>query len=228
MGIIRKKLYWGIVFSVLAMTVFMLACSNANPNFSPTLTSHPTESTPGPTIIETSPAIRTYQDLDSLKLEDPANIDNSRFPITPVSALRLAGGLPLLDMANYKLSVAGLVNTPLSLSYEAILKYPSISAVVLLICQGAFVDNAQWTGVPVSAFLADADLKPEASKVAFIAIDGYEIDLNLEDVRKDGVFLAYKVNGEILPKEQGYPVRLVVKGQYGAYWVKWVNQLEVK
>lgn len=228
MGNIRKRLHREIVFLGAAMSVFVLSCSNAHPSPSPPLTAPPAESTPSPTISETSPTILTYEDLDSLKLDDPADIDNSNFPITPTSALRLAGGLPLIDMATYKFTVDGLVNTPLSLSYDAIPKYPSVSEVVLLICQGAFVDNAEWTGVPVTTFLAEAGIKPEASKVAFMAIDGYEIDLNLKDVQKDGVFLAYKVNGEILPQDQGYPIRLVVKGKYGSYWVKWVNRLEIK
>jgi sulfoxide reductase catalytic subunit YedY len=51
--------------------------------------------------------------------------------------------------------------------------------------------------------------------------------LPLEDVQKDGVFLAYKVDGQVLPLEHGYPLRLVAEGQYGSNWVKWLTHIEV-
>ncbi len=43
----------------------------------------------------------------------------------------------------------------------------------------------------------------------------------------DGVFLAYEVNGETLPAEHGYPIRLVARHQYGNVWVKWIEHIEV-
>ena len=112
----------------------------------------PSETTPGPTTTGTLPPIQTYEDLGVLRNEDPALIDNSIFPITPTGAIHPTVSAPPLDIANYSLTVDGLVDTPLSLSYGAILKYPSVTEVVLLICQGAFVDNAEWTGVPVQLF----------------------------------------------------------------------------
>ena len=51
--------------------------------------------------------------------------------------------------------------------------------------------------------------------------------LPLEKALSEGVFLAYAVNDQILPKEHGYPLRLVVTGEYGASWVKWVERIEV-
>jgi DMSO/TMAO reductase YedYZ molybdopterin-dependent catalytic subunit len=135
---------------------------------------------------------------------------------------------PDVDIATYTLSVDGLVDSPLALSYDAILKYPAVSEVVLLICPGNFANNAEWTGVPVTTFLAAAGIKPGASEVTFYAMDQYQRTFSLQDIQQDGVFLAYKVNGQVLPKEHGYPIRLVVKGVYGAEWVKWVDHIEVK
>lgn len=210
------------------MVVLILSCSNIHPSPSQTSTAKTTEPTPSPSINEPSPTIQTYEDLDSLRQDDPADIDNSKFPITPVNAIRVTGTAPPIDITKYTLSVDGLVNNPLSLSYDTILKYPYVTEVVLLICEGAFVDNAEWTGVPVSTLLTQAGVKPEARKVIFYSVDGYQIGLNLQDIQKDGVFLAYKVNGEVLPKEHGYPLRLVAKGKFGALWAKWVNRLEVE
>jgi DMSO/TMAO reductase YedYZ molybdopterin-dependent catalytic subunit len=225
---VRNWRLWRITFFVLLTAVFTLACNRLPPSQSSTLSVIPSETAPGPTTTGTLPPIETYEDLGVLRNEDPALIDNSTFPITPTSAIHPTVSAPPVDIANYSLTVDGLVDTPLSLSYGAILKYPSVTEVVLLICQGAFVDNAEWTGVPVATLLKEAGVKPQAVQVATHGIDRYEKGLKLADIQKDGVFLAYKVNGEILPGEHGYPIRLVVKGKYGVFWTKWVNRLEVK
>jgi sulfoxide reductase catalytic subunit YedY len=60
-----------------------------------------------------------------------------------------------------------------------------------------------------------------------VAGDGYSQTLSLEDATADRVFLAHEVNGETLPAEHGYPLRLVVRHQYGSKWVKWVERIEV-
>jgi DMSO/TMAO reductase YedYZ molybdopterin-dependent catalytic subunit len=235
MGKINKGLLLSFRLSIVMMVVLVLSCSNIHPSPNQTSMAQTTETSPSPTINETSPinepspAIQTYQDLDSLRLvDDPAEIDNSKFPITPTNAIRVTGAALPVDITKYSLSVDGLVNTPLSLSYDSILKYPHVTEVVLLICEGAFVDNAEWTGVPVSTLLTQAGVKPEAKMVIFHGIDGYQIGLKLQDIQKDGVFLAYEVNGEVLPKEHGYPLRLVAKGKFGALWAKWVNRLELE
>jgi DMSO/TMAO reductase YedYZ molybdopterin-dependent catalytic subunit len=124
--------------------------------------------------------------------------------------------------------VDGLVNNPLSLSYEALLGYPTVTDVVLLICRSTFADNAQWTGVPVVRILTAAGVKPQASQVTFHGLDGYEQTLQLKEILGDGVFLAHAVDAQTLPKEHGYPLRLVVTGKYGFNWVKWVDRIEVK
>lgn len=115
----------------------------------------------------------------------------------------------------------------LTLTYEALLAYPTVTELVLLICPGFFVDNAQWTGVPVATLLAQAGIKRDARRVAFHALDGYMQILRLEVVQKESVFLAHTVNGQVLPAEHGYSLRLVVKGEYGSKWVKWVERIEV-
>lgn len=221
---IDRRIRYAVLLAA-AMTALLLSCSNV-PS-SPTSTVEPTVSTPAPTINGTLPAIQTYEDLEKLRNEDPAKIDNSRFPITPVEALHETVAAPPVDIAAYTFTVDGLVNTPLSLSYDDILNYSPVSEVVLLICEGAFVDNAEWTGVPVSALLAEAGVKPEAAWVSCYGLDRYRKGITIEDAQKDGVFLAYRVNGEELPPAHGYPLRLVVKGKNGVYWVKWANRLEV-
>jgi DMSO/TMAO reductase YedYZ molybdopterin-dependent catalytic subunit len=149
--------------------------------------------------------------------------------INATEDLHLTGSPPEeVDIAAYRLEVAGLVDSPLSLTYEDILAYPAATEVLLLICPGVFQDNAEWTGVPVWRLLEDAGLKAEAAKVVFHA-DSYTATLPLDEINaNDSIFLAHTVNGETLPLEHGYPLRLVAKDRFGYDWVKWVERLVVE
>ena len=173
---------------------------------------------------------------------DPSEVDNSKLPITRVEGLNRTGLPPEVNIEAYRLKVEGLVENPLSLSYEQLLSYPTVTGVVLLICPGFFADNAEWTGIPVTIILEDAGIKPEATEVVFKAIEGptlneytgevntvYSRSLPLEDIMgNDGIYLANTVNGQTLPLEHGYPLRVVAKGIYGGYWVKWLEVIEVR
>lgn len=187
------------------------------------------EPAPEQTITLEKPTnIQSYEDLYTLADRDPAQVDNSELPITPTDRLSITGVASDVNISKYRLTIDGLVDKPLSLTYDEIIQYPSVTQTVLLICAQFFVDNAQWTGVPMTALLAEVGIKPQAKQVTFYALDGYKDTLLLADVNRDGTFLAYQVNGQTLPKQHGYPLRLVVKGKLGHYWVKWVERVEVQ
>lgn len=198
---------------LLPLMVFTYSCSR---------------SLPTPTSPIESPTPPTSKSPTDLIYGNPAAIDNSNMPITPIEDLGVTSSPPEVAIATYILTVSGLVNTPLELNYNAILQQPTITEAVLLICPGTFSGNCEWTGVPMTTLLAEAGVKPEATQVIVHAIGNYTQTFDLTDVERDGVFLAYMVDGKTLPKEHGYPIRLVVKGEYGAHWVKWVNWIEVK
>jgi hypothetical protein len=157
---------------------------------------------------------------------DPAEASETGLPITPLEDLHRTGRPPEINIEKYRLVVDGAVETPLSLSYEDILAYPEKTDVVLLVCPGVFVDNAQWSGVPVSLILEEAKLKPGAKEIRFHA-GSYQSTLTLEEAQREGTYLAHHVNGQILPEEHGFPLRLVAEGEYGSRWVKWLDRIEV-
>jgi DMSO/TMAO reductase YedYZ molybdopterin-dependent catalytic subunit len=179
------------------------------------------------------PAIESYEDLQKLVDINPAHVDNSNLTITPVDALHTTTPERIdVDMDSYTLAVDGLVARPLELTLSDIMAYPQTSEVVLLICPGFFADNAEWTGVLVNVLLTEAEIVPDASMVTFYGLDVsydryYQQTLPLEIISKEGVILAYQVNGKELPPEHGYPLRLVVKGSKGFTWVKWLWRIEV-
>jgi len=157
---------------------------------------------------------------------DPAEVGETGLPITPVEKLDRTGRPQEINVEKYRLVVDGAVENPLSLSYEDILAYPEKTDVVLLVCPGFFVDNAQWSGVPVSLILEQANPKPGAKEVRFHA-GGYRSVLTLEETQREGTYLAHHVNGQVLPDEHGFPIRLVAEGEYGSRWVKWLDRIEV-
>ena len=119
------------------------------------------------------------------------------------------------------------MGVPLVLSYADISKYHTVTKAAILECPEFFTDIAEWTGVPVSTLLEEVRVGGEATHVSFHAIDGYQRTFPIAEVLREGVFLALEVNGQILPKEHGYPLRLVIEGKEGNAWVKWVNHVNL-
>ena len=202
-----------------------------------------------PMIESTNP---TQDTAESAPAEDsPADDDeedkyfNVPRAVTSSEDLHLTGNPPEeVDIEAYRLDIAGLVDNPLSLSYQDILAYPAVTEVVLLVCPGVFQDNAEWTGVPVWAVLQEAGINAGATEVVFKAMESspptstsgpwaggspYRAVLPLEEiVESDSIFLAHTVNGQLLPLEHGYPIRLVAKDRVGSDWVKWLEVIEVR
>ena len=214
------------IILLFALALSVSACGKAGPTG--TAVASPTSV---PTALATPQGEPKPLPAD-LIYKNPALVDNSNFEITPIEELHATGRAVDIDVDEYRLVVRlvvdGLVENPLRLGYEDILARPSVSEVVLLICPGFFADNAQWTGTPLAGILEDARVKPEAKQVSFHGADGYRSYLSLEEAMDEGVFPAYKVNGQALPGEHGYPLRLVARGKYGSRWVKWLVRIEVK
>ena len=130
---------------------------------------------------------------------------------------------------NYSLSVDGLVNTPLTLNYDSILQFPSVTKTVTLTCPGVFDETSEWTGVPLISILTACGVKSEATQVNIMDASGYAAPFSVQEqsVLSGDIFLAYKYNGQGLPADRGYPLRLVVPGREGTAWVKGVTHIRV-
>jgi len=212
----KYKRFWLLMLVLLLIVALVISCQPAA-----------SELMPNRAVTEKPPTVEPSNDLSYLVDSNPAEVDNSNLPITPVAELHVTSQAPKVEIGEYQLTVDGLVGTPLTLTYEALMTYPTVTEVVLLICPFSFADNAEWTGIPVTTLLAEAGIKPEAEKVVFHALDKYKAELPLEVVHQGSVFLAHTVNGQVLPIDHGYPLRLVARGRYGYDWVKWVEHIEV-
>jgi len=159
---------------------------------------------------------------------NPAEIDNRNLEIDPLERFGTMGPTDIsVDTKVYRLKVAGKVGKPLSLAYDQILKYPSVTENVLLICPGFFANHGRWTGVPLRVLLQESQIEDEAKYIDIKGAQEKMVRISREDIDRKKVFLAYRVNDESLPQRHGYPLRLVFEDAYGYDWVKFVDEIVV-
>lgn len=190
------------LISIGALT-FLSSCRNSTRNIllapnNPTETPSPTTTTPAPGPVVT-----------------PSSGPPTITAVPTTTGANVAAGTLVID---------GLVDNSMVLSYEALLQLPSKAELVTLICPGAFEETKEWTGVPLSAILAQASVKPTATQVSIYA-GNYVTTLPLQETASQDIILAYEADGEKLTQDGGYPLRLVLPNMAGNYWVRWVDHL---
>ncbi|MEC5180315.1 molybdopterin-dependent oxidoreductase [Arthrobacter sp. CG_A4] len=142
--------------------------------------------------------------------------------------------VPVVDPGQWTLKVTGLVDREVELDFAALLAKPLIERHVTIACVsnevgGDLIGNARWLGWPVRELLALAGPKAGADMVLSRSTDGWTAGTPLEVLTDSrDALLAVGMNGEPLPLEHGFPVRLVVPGLYGyVSATKWVTELKV-
>jgi DMSO/TMAO reductase YedYZ molybdopterin-dependent catalytic subunit len=134
-----------------------------------------------------------------------------------------------VDPASWHLVVAGpAARREVKLSYDELSAMPRVNRVSLLICPGFFEDVAEWGGVPIEDLLALADASSSWKEIVVTSVDGYPARFSREEVATHVIFVALTVNGQTLPREHGFPARLVAEGILGGRWVKWIASIEVQ
>jgi DMSO/TMAO reductase YedYZ molybdopterin-dependent catalytic subunit len=142
--------------------------------------------------------------------------------------------VPHVLPAEWRLRIHGMVDREIEIGYDELVARGLVEAWLTLCCVsnevgGSLIGNAHWTGVPVARLLREAGVEPGADAVLQTSADGWTCGTPLEALT-DGrnALLAVGMNGEPLPVEHGFPVRMVVPGLYGfVSATKWVVDLEV-
>src|SRR3972149_1975447 len=154
--------------------------------------------------------------------------------ITPNDKFYLVNydGIPDVKVATWKLSISGYVKHSLTLTYADFLSRPSVEAMVTLTCidtlpGGSTISNAVWRGIPLKDLLEEAGLEPGATDVVFYAAEGYSDSIPLSRVMQGDILLAHSMNGVALPRDHGFPLRVIAPGLYGIKNVKWLIAIEV-
>jgi DMSO/TMAO reductase YedYZ molybdopterin-dependent catalytic subunit len=160
---------------------------------------------------------------------------------------------PEVDPTAYRLRVGGFVERPLELTLDQLkARADRRDEAVTLECSGnstrpnrmaGLLSNGVWTGVGLKSLLDEAGVKPEAREVLCLGLDmerekkfqagnrEYEAPhgraIHLLDALHADTMLAFALNGQPIPRDQGFPVRLLVPGWYGMTQVKWLGRIEV-
>lgn len=161
--------------------------------------------------------------------------------------------IPLeIDVDAYRLAVGGHVERPLSLSLAELRRMDTVELVAVNQCSGnsrGFMEPrvgggqlgngamgcARWRGVPLKAVLERAGVKPGARQVTFNGLDNpltpetadFVKALDADHALDGEVMLAWAMNGADLPFLNGFPLRLVVPGRFGTYWIKHLSEIMV-
>jgi DMSO/TMAO reductase YedYZ molybdopterin-dependent catalytic subunit len=138
---------------------------------------------------------------------------------------------PVVDGATWSLTIDGLVETPLTLSYDDVVARATTMNITTLSCisnelNGDLAGTAEWTGFPLRELLEEAGVDPAAVDIVFRAADGYDDSIPLTQAMHPTTLLVTGMNGEPLPPDHGYPARLIVPPIYGMKNVKWVERIE--
>ena len=155
-------------------------------------------------------------------------------------------GIPLIDPAQHRLIIHGMVDRPLSLSVAEIKRLPSVTRIMVLECGGnsgsewaattgpdvqrsfGLASCSEWTGVPLSLLLKEVGVQPGASWVIAEGADACRMERSVPLAKAmDDALIAYGQNGEALRPAQGYPMRLLLPGWEGNTNVKWLHSLKL-
>ncbi|MGB3737274.1 MAG: molybdopterin-dependent oxidoreductase [Ilumatobacter sp.] len=165
---------------------------------------------------------------------DVENMTNFYTPNDTFYRIDTALAVPQIRAEDYKLTVTGMVDNELSLSFDELISRKVEEHDITLTCVsntvgGELIGNARWLGVRLDELLADAGVSPEATQVVGRSTDGYTCGFPIE-AATDGrnALVAFGMNGEPLPLEHGFPVRLIVPGLYGYISAtKWLTEIEL-
>ena len=189
------------------------------------------------------------------QLETPFSVFDEG-AITPNDAFFVRyhlAGIPLnIDPDTFTIEIKGKVDKPVKLSLQELKQLDAVELVAVNQCSGnsrGFVTprvaggqlgngamgNARWKGVALKVVLDKAGIQPGARQATFNGLDEPISDktpdfvkaLDIDHARDGEVMLAYAMNGQDLPVLNGFPLRLIVPGFYGTYWVKHLNEITV-
>jgi sulfane dehydrogenase subunit SoxC len=175
-----------------------------------------------------------------------------RYPVTPIGLHYLLThyDVPGVDPARWRLTVSG--ERDLSLGLSELKERAAVEVTATMECAGngrarleprpvsqpwllEAVGTAHWRGVSLRPLVEEAGVPDGAVEVLFTGLDrgieggeeqAFQRALPLEEAGRDEVLLAYEMNGEPLPPQHGFPLRLVVPGWYGMTSVKWLERIE--
>jgi hypothetical protein len=142
------------------------------------------------------------------------------------------GDIPYIDSNNYRLNVWGQIDNPKEFTLSELRALNLTEVTLTTECignplKGPLLSTAVWKGFLIYDLLDSLGLKTNATGVKYMAADEYYVSHTLEQLKNNGTIGALYMNGKVLPQVQGFPLRIVNPGAYGAKQPAWVIDIEV-
>ena len=142
------------------------------------------------------------------------------------------GAVPEIDESSYKLRITGCIDNPTNYSLSELRALPLIELPLTIECignpsEGPLVSTAKWRGFSIYNLLSTLGLDSNATGVKYYAADGYYATHTMEQIMNNTVIGALYINSQVLPPIQGFPLRIINPGYYGAKQPAWVIGIEV-
>jgi DMSO/TMAO reductase YedYZ molybdopterin-dependent catalytic subunit len=224
-----SKFYRAAILSICILAIVILfGCREASSSSTPA-TSANAASSGGSTTSAAESATN-----EASAGQTAAEVEATEFQGVKLTPIKEQGnnalsGTKNIDKETYKLTVDGLVENPLALTYSDLLAYPEESWLMEFNCVEGWNFTAKWTGPHLSTILNDAKIKPDAKIAIFYTADvpeGYT-SLDLGYIRDNDILLALKLNDVTLSAERGFPFQVAAKSKFGYKWAKWVVRIEL-
>jgi DMSO/TMAO reductase YedYZ molybdopterin-dependent catalytic subunit len=138
---------------------------------------------------------------------------------------------PVVDQSSWVMEVKGLFDNPRPLALSDLMAYPAVTQPITISCisnpiGGNLIGTSAWTGVPLHVVLEDLGLRAGAQEIYIEAVDGFFESVVMEDMMDPRTLLVYGMNGETLPVEHGFPLRIYIPNHYGMKQPKWIKSIE--
>jgi sulfane dehydrogenase subunit SoxC len=197
----------------------------------------------------------THDELELASRNHAMPLEALRYDVTPpgLHYVLVHYDIPHVDPSTWRLELGGHIEQPATFTLDDLRVRPPVTVPVTLECAGngralfeprpisqpwllGAIGTAEWTGTTLGPLLREAGIRDGAIDVSFAGIDhglegdvdqDYERGLPVEEALRDDVLLAYEMNGQPLPPQHGFPLRLVVPGWYGMASVKWLRGIRV-
>jgi DMSO/TMAO reductase YedYZ molybdopterin-dependent catalytic subunit len=244
LGISRRRLVQLLVTGASAATAGLLPLHSKNNQVQ-------AQTAKSPPINKPTPPELFNQNGSNLEMRWEALYNRGYLVPTAMFFVRNNNPTPRIDLATWQLQVEGSgVERPRIFTYDEILSIPSVSVIRAIECAGngrnffqkshgkkiegtpwnlGGIGIAEWTGVPLREVLKRAGLKPTARDVMPVSLDAKKIQrpFSIEKALAEDTLLAYAMNGDILPLDHGFPMRVLVPGWVGIAHIKWVGSIQV-
>jgi DMSO/TMAO reductase YedYZ molybdopterin-dependent catalytic subunit len=181
-----------------------------------------------------SPAVKAEPLPKGAQITDIPGLSSFYTPNSQFYRVDTALVVPQVSPQTWQLRIHGMVSKPMTINFDDLMKRPMFDHDVTLTCVsenvgGGYIGNARWQGALLADLLKEAGIQPGATQIVMRDVNGMNLGVATEPVM-DGraSLLAVGMNGQPLPQEHGFPVRVVVPGLYGYVSAcKWVVDMQL-